>query len=113
MATLSCSCCSLPQPRWEPRRLFVIAQQPPIGVSASLQGLDFEARGGLMRPTSAERDAEVSRQRVWAAQTDTKMSGFQEQLLTTGDRAAKTAGVRPFAICLVIFCNAAPQTIAL
>jgi len=58
----------------------------------SFQGLDFEARGGLMRPTSAERDAELARQRTWAAQTDTKVSGFQEQLLTTGDRAVKTAG---------------------
>ena len=57
-----------------------------------LQGLDFEARAGLMRPTCAERDAEVLRQRTWATQTDTKLSGFQEQLLTTGDRAAKTAG---------------------
>ena len=61
-------------------------------MSALLQGLDFEARGGLMRPTSAEREAEISRQRTWAAQTDTKLTGFQEQLLTTGDRAAKTAG---------------------
>ena len=63
-----------------------------IGVAESSQGLDFEARGGLMRPTSAERDAELARQRTWAAQTDTKVSGFQEQLLTTGDRAVKTAG---------------------
>ena len=45
-----------------------------------------------MRPTCAERDAEFTRQRTWAAQTDTKLSGFHEQLLTTGDRAAKTAG---------------------
>ena len=56
-----------------------------------------------MRPTSAERDAELSRQRTWAAQTDTKLSGFHEQLLTTSDRAAKTAGAPP--TCVLVVCS--------
>ena len=40
----------------------------------------------------SERYAELARQRNWAAQTDTKLASFQDQLLVTGDKAARTAG---------------------